>query len=97
MSEKAPATIKTTEIKKANLRSQNQGTERFQATHSPEDQILFLQRTIGNQAIGNLYKSGVLQAKLRIGQPNDIYEREADRVAEQVMRMPEPIIQPKPG
>lgn len=29
-----------------------------------------------------------LQAKLTIGQPNDIYEQEADRVAETVMRMP---------
>jgi hypothetical protein len=31
-----------------------------------------------------------LQAKLAIGQPNDGYEQEADQVAEQVMRMPEP-------
>ena len=30
-----------------------------------------------------------IQAKLTIGQPNDKYEQEADRVAEQVMRMPE--------
>ena len=33
------------------------------------------------------------QAKLTIGQPNDQYEQEADRVADQVMRMPEPRIQ----
>ena len=31
-----------------------------------------------------------LQAKLQIGEANDSYEREADRVAEQVMRMPTP-------
>ena len=31
-----------------------------------------------------------IQAKLKIGQPNDKYEQEADRVAEQVMQMPEP-------
>ena len=31
-----------------------------------------------------------VQAKLKIGQPNDKYEQEADRVADQVMRMPEP-------
>lgn len=30
-----------------------------------------------------------IQAKLTIGQPNDKYEQEADRVADQVMRMPE--------
>ena len=31
-----------------------------------------------------------IQTKLTIGQPNDKYEQEADRVAEQVMRMPDP-------
>ncbi len=30
-----------------------------------------------------------IQPKLRIGEPNDQYEQEADRVAEQVMRMPD--------
>ncbi|MDB4582355.1 DUF4157 domain-containing protein [Draconibacterium sp.] len=33
---------------------------------------------------------GGIQTKLTIGQPNDKYEQEADRVADQVMRMPEP-------
>lgn len=31
---------------------------------------------------------GKIQAKLTIGQPDDIYEQEADRIADQVMRMP---------
>lgn len=31
----------------------------------------------------------VLRPKLKIGQPNDRYEQEADRVADQVMRMPD--------
>lgn len=31
-----------------------------------------------------------IQAKLKVSSPGDIYEQEADRVAEQVMRMPEP-------
>lgn len=39
----------------------------------------------------------VIQPKLTIGQPNDVYEQEADKVAEQVMEMPEPAIQTKPG
>ncbi len=34
-----------------------------------------------------------IQAKLRMGQPNDQYEQEADRVAAHVMRMPEPSLQ----
>jgi predicted transcriptional regulator len=59
--------------------------------------VAVLQRSIGNRAVERLFRSGVLQAKLKIGRPNDIYEQEADRVAEQVMRMPEPAIQMKPG
>lgn len=42
-----------------------------------------LQRNLGNQAFGRL-----AQAKLQLGKPGDIYEQEADRVAEQVMHMP---------
>jgi len=63
---------------------------------TPSDRILFLQRTIGNQAVQRLIKSGTLRAKLKIGQPGDKYEQEADRVAEQVMRMPEPGVQRHP-
>jgi len=49
------------------------------------NRILFLQRTIGHRAVSRL-----IQAKLKIGRPNDRYEQEADRVAQQVMRMPIP-------
>ena len=35
----------------------------------------------------------VIQPKLKIGEPGDRYEREADRVADEVMRMPEPGVQ----
>ena len=81
--------------KKPEVKSQNhvpqirRKTESSQSMNSPVDRILFLQRTIGNQAVSKLIKSGTLQAKLRIGQPGDVYEQEADRVAEQVMRMPD--------
>ncbi|MEL7064226.1 MAG: DUF4157 domain-containing protein, partial [Bacteroidota bacterium] len=34
-----------------------------------------------------------IQQKLKVGQPNDKYEEEADRVAEQVMQMPESKVQ----
>ncbi|MGI5911855.1 MAG: DUF4157 domain-containing protein [Syntrophomonadaceae bacterium] len=42
--------------------------------------ILGLQKAIGNQAV-----SGIIQTKLTVGPVNDYYEREADRVAEQVI------------
>ena len=77
---------------KENSASNKQKTG-FRSQSSHVDQILFLQRTIGNQAVQRLIKSGTLQAKLRIGQPGDKYEQEADRVADAVMRMPEPGVQ----
>ncbi|MCZ7381173.1 MAG: hypothetical protein O8C64_06350 [Candidatus Methanoperedens sp.] len=44
-----------------------------------------MQRTIGNQAVGRFVKSGALQGKFRIGKADDIYEKEADIAAKQVM------------
>jgi hypothetical protein len=38
-----------------------------------------------------------VQAKLKIGQPDDKYEREADQVADMVMSMPEPRVQRQVG
>ena len=40
--------------------------------------------------IRRILRSMGAQAKLTIGQPNDKYEQEADRVADQVMMMPQP-------
>jgi Domain of unknown function (DUF4157) len=42
--------------------------------------MLHLQRQVGNQAVGRL-----IQAKLTVGEPNDVYEQEADRVAAMVV------------
>jgi len=49
-----------------------------------------LHRTLGNQGMQHLLRSGGIQAALRVSQPNDPYEQEAERVAGQVMRMPRP-------
>lgn len=51
-------------------------------------QLAQLHKQFGNQAVQRLLQSKQIQAKLTIGAPNDIYEQEADRVADQVMRMP---------
>ena len=37
--------------------------------------------------------AGAIQMKLAINKPGDEYEQEADRISEQVMRMPEPMLQ----
>ena len=43
----------------------------------------------GNQRMQALLKQRILQPKLTVDQPGDIYEQEAERMAETVMRMPE--------
>jgi hypothetical protein len=50
-----------------------------------------LQKTIGNQAVLRMLSRSTpaIQTKLTVNQPDDKYEQEADRVAEQVMRMPD--------
>lgn len=64
------------------------------------DSIIYLQRTVGNQAEPrpmlssnpakgfDFAKIRILQPKLKVSQPGDAYEQEADRVAEHVMKMP---------
>src|SRR5882672_8165226 len=51
---------------------------------------LRMQRFTGNRATTALLQSVRLQSKLTISEPDDPYEHEADRVADQVMRMPAP-------
>lgn len=59
------------------------------------DSVIHLNSTIGNQAVQNIirYNTGFdfakigIQPKLKISQPGDAYEQEADRIAEKVMRM----------
>jgi hypothetical protein len=48
----------------------------------------------GNDFSGIPVNPLAIQTKLAINKPGDEYEQEADRVSEQVMRMPEPQLQP---
>lgn len=65
--------------------------QRVSGTASPDDipltpdNLLFLQRTVGNRAVVQL-----LQRKATLSQPGDAYELEANRVAEQVTSEPSP-------
>jgi len=52
--------------------------------------VLMLQRHYGNRAVQRLLASGSVQAKLTVGPAGDQYEKEADHVADQVMKMPAP-------
>lgn len=58
------------------------------STYSPVHPILQLQQKLGNQAVNRL-----IQRKMTVGQPGDVYEREADQVAATVMRTPTPPVQ----
>ncbi|RZN38371.1 MAG: DUF4157 domain-containing protein [Methanophagales archaeon ANME-1-THS] len=48
-----------------------------------------LQQTHGNRYVQRVVAG--IQAKLKVGQPGDLYEQEADRVADMVMRMPQQV------
>jgi len=75
---------KRSEANKINLDLQTRRINRSGSKASSVDHILYLQRTIGNQAVLRLIRSKARQAKLRIGQPGDVYEQEADREAERL-------------
>jgi Domain of unknown function (DUF4157) len=64
--------------------------------HRSDASFLRLQRTLGNQALQGLFASKGLRAKLRVSQPGDGDEEEADRVAEQVVKRERgPVLQRK--
>lgn len=62
---------------------------------SPVNNLLSLQRVVGNRGLQSLLGSGKLsapvQAKLTVGDADDSYEQEADRVAHDVMTMPDTV------
>ena len=70
-----------------NKKSLNSTQSNKTVSHNSNNQYSRIQK-LGNQTIQKLIKSRILQPKLKISQPDDPYEREADRVADQIMRMP---------
>ena len=50
-----------------------------------ENSLFGLQQALGNQAMLRLLASGAVRAKLRVSQPGDADEQEADRAADQVV------------
>lgn len=71
----------------------SQSSSRQVSSAAPEQSRSIPQPTWGNQAMQRLLQGGTIQPKLKINPPGDKYEQEADRVADQVMRMPEPQVQ----
>lgn len=53
-------------------------------------EVLALHRQMGNQQLQRLLARHRLQAKLKVGAAQDVYEQEADRIAAQVLAQPVP-------
>lgn len=51
-------------------------------------------RRTDSAAVRRILRGTHLQAKLAVGAPDDVHEQEADRVADEVMRMPGPALKP---
>ena len=86
---------------------ENRGPNRHSIIHDQPDYAksrhasawnpdITLQSAWGNQALQRMLRTQTIQAKLKINKPGDKYEQEADRVADEVMRMTEPRIQTTP-
>ena len=60
------------------------GTEAPVIAPPQQHPVSGLQRVFGNRAVRRMLGPSVLQPKLTIGSPDDIYEKEADQVAEKV-------------
>lgn len=62
--------------------------------HRKTSLLFILNATVQTKALcpcdGGCPRCRAIQPKLTIGKPNDKYEQEADRVADQVMKMPDP-------
>ncbi len=76
----------TTVDSKLNIEQSNKGMRQKKSisAEAPLNAISQLQQSFGNRA---LY--GILQAKLKVSQPDNVYELEADKVAEQIANMQE--------
>lgn len=69
---------------------EHHNTQRGEASSKPN----FFHAGFSSCCPGKKGESSKIQTKLTIGPANDVYEQEADRVADQVMRMAEPMVKP---
>ena len=75
-------TTKNQDAKQRDVESSLQPRNSPRVSLRPLHQI---QQALGNRAFGQF-----IQAKLKISQPGDAYEQEADRVADEILRMQDP-------
>lgn len=89
MSNNIKHNAKKNETKRENIisRKPQKGSSQTKTKNSPVEQVLHLQRTIGNRAVTRLIHSGGIQAELTNRKHNDIYEKEVDSVADRMISM----------
>jgi len=85
MQRQAPTKIQQASPKANRLQAQSARTS------SAGNSLLKLQGPIGNHAVQRLITSPYIQTKLKVSTPGDPFEREADHVADTVMRMADPV------
>lgn len=66
----AKITVNKPEATRGKTVSRTRKKEGFKTASSSVDQVLQLQRSIGNRAVQKLVKSGIIQKKLNISQPH---------------------------
>jgi hypothetical protein len=88
MGEGNKATTKGHESK-SNHRFKKRQNPEFSPSNSenlPFDQIMFLQKTIGNQSLHGLFKSGAMRANLKNGQREENYDQPINNTAKELLR-----------
>lgn len=91
MGEMIKVAAKKPEAKRENKAPQKQEIGPSQSISSPVEQILFLQRTIGNQAVGRLIESRALQAKLGIDNRKGVSDLEAGKFTHTLQQEERPL------
>ncbi|MCP4133746.1 MAG: DUF4157 domain-containing protein [bacterium] len=59
------------------------------------DFLMKMHKTVGNQEVQRMIQNRVVQAKMTVGSPNDVYEKEADAVADKIVNMSDAQVQSK--
>ncbi len=93
MIEKSRPHARKSESKISTFLTQKANKNRNAFTGSRNDKIIYFQRTIGNQAVGRLLKSCILQTKSGINTSDDKYEMKPNRVSTSTINMAEPSLQ----
>ena len=70
---KIPAQTSMARISDSPIRRKS--SDSYKSANSPVSQIIYLQRTIGNQAAKELFKSGAIQINLQDGKPSGNNQR----------------------